>query len=361
MTTKILPRLHGVLSCAIVALLALSACVDLTRPAALTNGGTGGVQVTGGSVSAGGMREDVGPSSTGGTVGSVGGATGSSGGTTSNGGASGSGGASSNGGVPSSSGGTSSRSGGAIGGTTTGSGGTVPSSGGSTTGRGGSTTNGGATTSSGGTVPSSGGTVPSSGGTTTSRGGATANGGTTTSSGGTVPSSGGTVPSSGGTVPSSGGTVPSSGGTTGAGGTKQDAGTPDSASLANLSLNKPVTSISQQVGKEAPKGNDGSMTTSFCPSSGAFPAWWRVDLGAVHPLAKTDISFEKPSSYYKYKIEVSSDDTNWTTVIDQTANTTRNGVTLTDTFSAQARYVRITIIGISTSDWGCFWEFTVWG
>jgi hypothetical protein len=122
-----------------------------------------------------------------------------------------------------------------------------------------------------------------------------------------------------------------------------------------------VTSISQQVGKEATRGNDGSLTTSFCPSSGALPAWWRVDLGAVHLLAKTDINFEKPNSYYKYKIDVSLDDTNWTTVVDQTANTTRNGVTLTDTFSAQARYVRITITAISTADWGCFWEFTVWG
>ena len=355
MTIKILTCRHVVLSFAMAALLALPACVDLTRPPQLSNGGVVGGQGAGGSASVGGTPEDVGPSSTGGTLDNAGGATGAGGGTESTGGATGSGGSSGNGGVSSSSGGTSSSSGGATGGRATG--GSTTNRGGSTTNRGGNTTNGGAT--------SSGGAAPNSGGNTTN-GGATSSGGTVPNSGGNTTnggatSSGGTAPSSGGAT-GSGGTAPSSGGATGAGGAKPDAATPDSgAPLVNLSLNKPVTASSQQGGKEAPRGNDGSLTTSFCPSSNALPAWWRVDLGAVHLLAKTDINFEKPTSYYKYKIDVSSDDTNWTTVVDQTANTSRNGVTLTDTFSAQARYVRITIVGISTNDWGCFWEFTVWG
>jgi hypothetical protein len=129
----------------------------------------------------------------------------------------------------------------------------------------------------------------------------------------------------------------------------------------NLSLGKSVTSISQQGGKPATQGNDGNAAAEFCPSSGALPDWWRVDLGASYTLSSTDINFEKPAAYYKYKIEVSTNDSTWTTVVDQTNNTTRNGTTVTDSFSATARYVRITINYVSTGDWGCFWELTVWG
>ena|GEM_PF-3447291 len=129
-----------------------------------------------------------------------------------------------------------------------------------------------------------------------------------------------------------------------------------------LSLGKPVTAISQQGGKEAYRGNDGSLNTSFCPNGRFFPVWWRVDLGAAYLLTKTDTSFERNYNTYQYKIEVSLDDLSYTTVIDQTNNTTRKGTTLTDIFSAQARYVRITINAVLwSSDWGCFQELTVWG
>jgi hypothetical protein len=132
--------------------------------------------------------------------------------------------------------------------------------------------------------------------------------------------------------------------------------------LASLSINKPVTASSQRAGKTATRGNDGLLSTSFCSDGIAFPSWWRVDLGATYNVSETDITFEEQTSYYQYTIDVSVDDTNWTTVVDQSSNTTRNGASVIDTFSAQARYVRVTILGVSTSgNWACFWEFTVWG
>ena len=150
-------------------------------------------------------------------------------------------------------------------------------------------------------------------------------------------------------------------GTSTAGG---DAGAPGGGtSLVNLAYNKPSTASSQAPSSNyAVYGNDGSLTSEFCPSSAIFPDWWLVDLGAVYALAETDINFEHSNSCYRYKIEVSTDGVGWTTTVDQSGNTTRFGGTLTDASNVQARYVRITISGSSvTSDWGCFREFLVWG
>jgi F5/8 type C domain len=104
------------------------------------------------------------------------------------------------------------------------------------------------------------------------------------------------------------------------------------------------------------------LTSEFCPSSATFPVWWLVDLGAVYGLVETDINFEHFSSYYKYKIDVSTDSASWTTIVDHSNNTTRRGGTMTDASNGQARYVRLTISGSSEiGDSGCFWEFLVWG
>ncbi len=143
-----------------------------------------------------------------------------------------------------------------------------------------------------------------------------------------------------------------------------DAGAPGGGtSLVNLACNKPILASSQAPNSNyAVYGNDGSLTSEFCPASATFPDWWLVDLGAVYALAETDINFEHSISCYAYKIEVSTDGASWTTTVDQSNNTTRFGGTITDASNLRARYVRLTISGSSvTSDWGCFWEFLVWG
>ena len=51
-----------------------------------------------------------------------------------------------------------------------------------------------------------------------------------------------------------------------------------------LSQGKPVTASSSQSGNPATNGNDGSLSTRWAASSGSYPQWWRVDLGANHAL-----------------------------------------------------------------------------
>jgi hypothetical protein len=65
---------------------------------------------------------------------------------------------------------------------------------------------------------------------------------------------------------------------------------------------------------------------------------------------------------YQYRIEVSSNGTSWSTVVDKTGNTS-SAQTQRDEFSANGRYVRITVTGLQASPltWASFYEFRVFG
>jgi CxxC motif-containing protein (DUF1111 family) len=112
----------------------------------------------------------------------------------------------------------------------------------------------------------------------------------------------------------------------------------------NLSQGKPATASSVQAGNVVANANDGSTTTRWAAADGTYPQWWRVDLGASANVTNVSINWLNTTSRaYKYKLEVSSNDTSYTTVVDKTANTTFADTS--DNFTASARYVRVTMTG----------------
>ena len=107
-------------------------------------------------------------------------------------------------------------------------------------------------------------------------------------------------------------------------------------------------------------GNDGDLGTRWSSANNGTPQWWKVDLGASHSLTNTTINWYNSSSvYYQYKIEVSPDDTTYTTVVDKTGNTTFGDTS--NAFTATARYVRVTVTFASSSGWASFYECKVYG
>ena len=122
-------------------------------------------------------------------------------------------------------------------------------------------------------------------------------------------------------------------------------GTPATEQL--LSQGKTATASSVQLGNEVALANDGNTTTRWAAASGTtFPQTWQVDLGQSYPLTKLTATWfnstTNPRSY-QYTIAVSADGTTWTTVVDQSGNTTQN--ITTDSFTATGRYVRVTVVG----------------
>jgi hypothetical protein len=128
-----------------------------------------------------------------------------------------------------------------------------------------------------------------------------------------------------------------------------------------LSQGKPATASTSQAGNPATNANDGSTTTRWAANSAAYPQWWRVDLGANHALTKTDINwYGSANRAYKYKIEVSTNDSTYTTVVDKTGNTTYGDTS--DSFTATARYVRVTVTGCTNNTaYASAYEIKVYG
>ncbi len=129
-------------------------------------------------------------------------------------------------------------------------------------------------------------------------------------------------------------------------------------SATNLALGKAAASDSAQASNPASNGNDDSLTSRWCANDSGTGHWWKVDLGANYAISGTQVVWEKARAY-KYRIETSTDNSAWTTVADKTGNTNSNQ-TQSDSFTANSRYVRITVTGgLDSNNWASFFEFRV--
>ncbi|WPQ61733.1 cellulase family glycosylhydrolase [Chitinophaga sancti] len=111
------------------------------------------------------------------------------------------------------------------------------------------------------------------------------------------------------------------------------------ATNPNLALNKTTaTSSVETTGLEGNYAVDGSTATRWSSTLYADPQWITVDLGSSYTIGEVKLTWE--AAYAKdYLVQVSADNTNWTTVKSVAGNTslTNNHTGL----SVTGRYVRI--------------------
>jgi hypothetical protein len=139
-----------------------------------------------------------------------------------------------------------------------------------------------------------------------------------------------------------------------------------SGGYRNLAIGKTATASSEIAGGtySAAKANDDNTTTRWAASSGTFPQWLKIDLGSSHTLSEVEMMFAfagTSGDCYDFTVETSSDNTNWTTRVNQnpnpnTAQTQRYGFS-----TVAARYVRITIKGAPGTNRASLYEFRVFG
>jgi hypothetical protein len=106
---------------------------------------------------------------------------------------------------------------------------------------------------------------------------------------------------------------------------------------------------------------DGDLSTRWAQGLGLpDPSWIQVDLGAVTSIKGAITTFELTSGY-QYRLENSTDATNWSTLEDHTAarTTERTNYSLL-TQAVDARYVRLTVTG-SNYNGGSIYELQVYG
>ncbi|MGP3974179.1 alpha-L-fucosidase [Streptomyces sp. 8N114] len=117
---------------------------------------------------------------------------------------------------------------------------------------------------------------------------------------------------------------------------------------ANIAVGAKATASSEEInhGNTAAKAVDGSTATRWAAANGSSGQWLTVDLGAPKSLTGTRIVWELDKKNYRYKIEGSHDNANWSTLADLTGTDSTRQVQ-TAQFKAQARYVRVTVTGPS--------------
>ncbi|MGC3991187.1 MAG: discoidin domain-containing protein [Chthoniobacteraceae bacterium] len=87
-----------------------------------------------------------------------------------------------------------------------------------------------------------------------------------------------------------------------------------------------------------------------------------MDLGAAHTIRSLVTNwYRNDTTSYQYKIDVSNDDVNYTTVVDKTGNTATGVSYDTLPSTTQYRYVRVTVTGSNNGQWASFYETQVYG
>lgn len=121
---------------------------------------------------------------------------------------------------------------------------------------------------------------------------------------------------------------------------------------ADIAAGRTATAGSEESskGNTAAKATDGSTATRWCANNGDTGHWLKVDLGSEKSLTGTRIVWESAATNYRYRIEGSTDNTNWTTLANLTT-TTGTGQVQVSVFRTQARYVRVTVTGLPSGVW----------
>jgi cell division septation protein DedD len=116
---------------------------------------------------------------------------------------------------------------------------------------------------------------------------------------------------------------------------------------APLSVGLPSSASSVSPGFSITAANDGQADTRWAASAHTFPQWWTVDLEAQTTVYGVKASWYGAKRTFRYRIETSLDGVAFTTVANRSRNQTRGATT--DALRVVARYVRVTVLGVSPS------------
>ncbi|GGD62201.1 hypothetical protein GCM10010911_20130 [Paenibacillus nasutitermitis] len=132
------------------------------------------------------------------------------------------------------------------------------------------------------------------------------------------------------------------------------------AESRDLSLNITASASSfSNVNHTAAKAVDRNTGTYWSASSGTFPQWLKLDLGQSRYITSMKQTFNNNTTW-KFNIEVSDDDLNYATWVDNTS-TGDAGTNFNYNFEVKARYVKLTVTQSSSGDWVTSNEFVVSG
>jgi DNA-binding beta-propeller fold protein YncE len=126
-----------------------------------------------------------------------------------------------------------------------------------------------------------------------------------------------------------------------------------------------VTAVSASTAQTSPAhpatdAIDGNLGTRWTASSGSVPQWLQLDHGSAKNMTGAKTTFEFAQKY-DYRIETSTDGTNWTTRVDRTNNSFTDQIQTVTFSQVSARYMRIYFTGVPANVWPGAFEFRALG
>ena len=120
------------------------------------------------------------------------------------------------------------------------------------------------------------------------------------------------------------------------------------------SAGRTFTASSTEGGHKTADAMDNDPITRWCASGPEMPQWWQVDLGKALQVTGVNLSWENPGAKYRFKLQMSTNEKNWTTVADRSAmpGTADEMIPLTN---AIGRYLRINVIDAKNNGGGPQW------
>ena len=126
----------------------------------------------------------------------------------------------------------------------------------------------------------------------------------------------------------------------------------------NAAFQKSVTARSTQGGNENKNLTDGRLDTRWCADGGQINEWVTVDLGEPIDVKNLRLHWERrEGSAYRYTVEASADNQQWTTIVDESKSESKDGIRSHAVDAPGTRYLKTTFLGCSTNGWGSIWEF----
>ena len=104
---------------------------------------------------------------------------------------------------------------------------------------------------------------------------------------------------------------------------------------------------------------DGDPETRWCAAGGAFPQWLQMDLGRELPVSAVAVLWERDAEKYRCRVEGSADARVWTPLTSANAEKQSVGNGPLAITPRAARYVRVTVLGVSATGWASLRELNV--
>jgi len=103
---------------------------------------------------------------------------------------------------------------------------------------------------------------------------------------------------------------------------------------------------------------DSDPKTRWCAVSNKFPQWIQADLGQARRVDRATLSWERTTETYRCRIVGSTDGQHWVTLFDGSKEHGIGDGTVS-LRPQSVRYVRLLVLGSSTSGWASLWEISI--